>query len=234
MARKKTKPQKKGALRLKIAAFALLALAALTAFSLASITREPLTEGWIILLRRLFGWGAYFIPIGLGAVGFWLVLESLEREPRLEWGRPAGALLLFVMSLTTIHLLSSPADARQLAAEGGGGGYLGWFISRALILSVGSAGTYIALFAMAVVGLIMLFGISIVQIGATLRRVWVGLKDLYRAYYPRVRINQPPVEEEAVSSRLSEKVPELLKPSRRKEAPPKERRASLTPHHRRR
>jgi S-DNA-T family DNA segregation ATPase FtsK/SpoIIIE len=229
MARKKRKRKKGRIPRLKIAAFALLGAAAVTGFSLASITRDPLTEGWIILLRRLFGWGAYLIPIALGVLGFWLFLESLGREPRLEWGRPVGALLLFLMSLASIHLLSFPTDAQQLAAEGGGGGYLGWFVSQALILSAGSIGTYIALFAMAVVGLIMLFGISIVQIGATLRRAWVGLRDLYRAYYPRVRINQPPAEEEGVSSRLSEKIPELLKPARRKEAPQQEREELLSP-----
>ena len=230
MARKKSKVKKKtDGLRLKIAAFALLGSAAVTGFSLVSITRGPLTEGWIILLRRLFGWGAYFIPVALGVVGFWLLLESLGREPRLEWGRPVGALLLFFTSLTTIHLLSFPTDALQLAAEGGGGGYLGWFMSEALTLSVGSTGAYIALAAMGTVGSIMLFGVSIVQIGANLRKAWVGVKSLYRGRYPRLKINEPAGEGQGISSRLSKKVPALLRPSSSQEETRQRRDVPLSP-----
>jgi len=217
MARKKGKLKIERGLQLKIAAFTLVGCAAVTGLSLVSITRDPLTEGWIVLLRQLFGWGAYFIPVALGSVGFWLLLESLDREPRLEWGRPLGALLLFLMSLTTIHTLSFAPDSRQLAAEGGGGGYLGWLMSEALTLSVGSIGTYIALVAMGIVGLIMLFDVSIVQIGADLRKAWAGLKNLYRDHYPRFKINRRQGVEEGVSSRLSRRVPELLRPSPGKE-----------------
>jgi S-DNA-T family DNA segregation ATPase FtsK/SpoIIIE len=216
MARKKSRRKKRRGLRLKTAAFALLASAAVTGFSLVSITREPLTRVWITLLRRLFGWGAYLIPIALGAIGFWLLLESLGRAPHLEWERPLGALLLFFMSLTSIHLLSL-ADARQLAREGGGGGHLGWFMSEVLGQSLGSMGTYIALAATGIVGLIMLFDISIVQMGAKLREARVGLRKLYRDHNPRLRINQPPVKVEGISSRLSRKIATLSKPSRDKE-----------------
>jgi S-DNA-T family DNA segregation ATPase FtsK/SpoIIIE len=230
MARKKSRPKKRRIPRLKIAAFALLGAAAVTGFSLASITRDPLTEGWILLLRRFLGWGAYLIPIALGVLGFWLFLESLGREPRLEWGRPLGATLLFIMSLTTIHLLSFPADAHHLPLEGGGGGYLGWFVSEGLILSVGSVGAYVALVAMGIVGLIMLFGISIVQIGTIVRQAWSGLRNFYRGHYPRLRINQPVVGEEGVSSRLSKRVPELLRPSStKKEETPHKSEALLSP-----
>jgi S-DNA-T family DNA segregation ATPase FtsK/SpoIIIE len=180
MPRSKRKPKKERGLRLKTAAFALLASGAVTGLSLVSITRDPLTPLWITMLRQLFGWGAYFIPIALAAAGFWLLLESLGREPDLEWGRPLGALLLFLMSLTTIHLLY-PTDAQQLAKEGGGGGHLGWLMSEVLGQSLGSMGTYVAVAAMGTIGLTMLFDISIIQVGAKLRRAWVGLRDLYRA-----------------------------------------------------
>ncbi len=229
MARKKGKPKKTRGPRLRIAAFVLLGSAAVTGFSLVSISRDPLTEGWIILLRRLFGWGAYLIPVALGIVGFWLLLESLGREPRLEWGRPLGALFLFITSLTAIHLLSFPSDPQQLAAEGGGGGYLGWMVSSALTVSMGSIGAYTALAAMAIVGLIMAFGVSIVQIGATLTKAWSGLKGLYLDHYPRFKMRRRSEEREGISSRLREKVPELLRPSPGQEETRQRREAPLSP-----
>ncbi len=229
MAHKKGKLKIERGLQLKIAAFTLMGCAGVTALSLVSITRDVLSEGWIALLRQLFGWGVYFVPIALGVVGFWLLLESLDREPRLEWGRPLGALLLFFMSLTTIHLLSFPADSQQLAAEGGGGGYVGWLMSEALTLGVGSIGTYIALVAMGIVGLVMLFDISIVHIGANLTKAWVGLKNLYRDHYPRFRIKGRQGAKEGVSSRLTRRVPRLLRPSLGKEETPETREALVSP-----
>ena len=217
MATRKSKRKKDRSLPLKIAAFGLLGAAAVTLFSLASVTRGPFTSAWIILLRRLFGWGVYLVPIGLGVVGFWLFLESLGREPGLEWGRPLGAVLLFIASLTAAHLLSFPTDPLQLAAEGGGGGYLGWLVSRTLALSVGSVGAGIILAAMAAVGVIMLFGISVAQVGGKLKQWWSGLRNFYRDRRPRFRINRPRPKGEALPARLGGKLAETLKPSATKE-----------------
>jgi S-DNA-T family DNA segregation ATPase FtsK/SpoIIIE len=227
MASKKSRQEKRRALALKIAAFVLLGGAGLTLFSLASITRGPLTSAWVTLLRLLFGWGVYCVPVGLGVVGFWLLLESLGREPDLEWGRPLGAVLLFIASLTLIHLLSFPEDPLQLATQGGGGGYLGWMVSRALTLSVGGVGAYVALCAVATVGSIMLFGISVVEVGARLREAWRASKRAYREHRPRLRINRPGAKREPLPSRVTSKLAESLKPSERKEQTPVRRQALI-------
>ena len=213
MARRKTSRKGTRPPTLKVVALAFLGVAAITGLSLASITRDPLTEGWILLLQRLFGWGVYFVPIALGVAGFWLLLESLGRQPGLEWGRTLGAILIFVTCLSTIHLLSFPDDAHQLAATGGGGGYLGWLVSQALTASVGTIGAYITLAALGTVGLILLLGISIVQLGANLKRAWLALKTVYRDRPARLQIHTLPATDQRVSARVTEKVSELLRPS---------------------
>lgn len=146
---------------LKIAAFALLGLAALTGFGLASFTRDPFTEGVIALVRRLLGGGIYAAPIALGILGFWLLAVAMGRKPWLSWRRPMGALLLFLASLPALHLLSMPEDARLLASEGGGGGYAGWLLSEALMASLSTVGAYAALILVAALGLILLSGVSL-------------------------------------------------------------------------
>ena len=49
----------------------LLAIAGITVLSLLSANRGTVTETWILLLRRLFGWGFLMIPLSLG--GDWLL-----------------------------------------------------------------------------------------------------------------------------------------------------------------
>jgi S-DNA-T family DNA segregation ATPase FtsK/SpoIIIE len=186
--------RKKGRVsRLKIVAFALLGLAALTGLSLLSFTRDPLAEGLIALLRRLFGWGVYFVPIAVGIVGFWLLLESMGTKPGLVWRRPLGAVLLLLASLPTLHLLSFPEDGSQLAAQGGGGGYAGWLLSQALETTVGTIGAYITLGAALAAGLILLSGISLSNIGALLKRACTAVRDLYRARAFRVTFHWPDI-----------------------------------------
>jgi S-DNA-T family DNA segregation ATPase FtsK/SpoIIIE len=212
MPTRKTAPKRKRSLAVRGTAFALLGCAAVTALTLASPTRDPLTEAWITILRRLFGWGVYAIPLALGAVGFWLLLQSLRRERLMSWGRMAGAILILLTSLSTLHLLSFREDARQLAAEGGGGGYAGWILSEALTVSIGRIGAYVALVASGAVAMILLFGVSIAQMGTRLRRAWMNLRDTYRDHRPSIKIG-PPSNGEGVPKRVAEKVSELLRPS---------------------
>ncbi len=173
---------------LKAAAFALLGLAALTGFSLASFTRDPLSEGLIVLARRTFGAGVYAAPIALGILGFWFLAASMGRRPWLSWRRPVGFLLLFLTCLPALHLFSFPDDGRLLASQGGGGGYAGWLLSRALTASLSTIGAYISLVLAGAVGIILLSGLSLVRLGSAAKRACLRLGDLLPAHPPRLRI----------------------------------------------
>lgn len=212
MKKRETKPKAARVPRLKTAAFALLGLATLTGLSLASISRDLLTEGLITLLRRFFGAGVYFVPLALGILGFWLLLESLGSSRGLEWRRPLGAILLFVACLPALHLLSFPEDARQYAAQGGGGGYLGWMLSQALTASIGRIGAYITLAASGIMGLILLSGVSLARTGAVFKRVYAAVRDRYRSYTPRLTVRRPQLTAAALFSRLRDKAPAPFDP----------------------
>ncbi len=212
MKKREAKPKAARVPGLKTAAIVLLGLATLTGLSLASISRDLLTEGLITLLRRFFGAGVYFVPLALGILGFWLLLESLGGNRGLEWRRPLGAILLFVTCLPALHLLSFPEDARQYAAQGGGGGYLGWLLSQALTTSIGRIGAYITLAASGIVGLILLSGVSLARAGTVFKRVCAAVRDRSRPYTPRLTVRRPQLTAAAFFSRLRDKAPAPFDP----------------------
>lgn len=166
---------------------ALLALALLTLLSLASPSRGALTEGWLHLLRLTFGWGVYLTPLIFGAAGLWLLRTESGRQPEVAWEKVVGAALLFTLGLGLTHLLASVEDPQAWAAQGSGGGYFGWLVSWALVSSLGDLGAYIAITALASIALIMLSGLSPVEIGQALRERWGRLRYLGQNRLPRLR-----------------------------------------------
>ncbi len=151
----------------------LLTLALLTLLSLASFSRGRITEAWIHLLRLGFGMGAYLVPFGLGAIGLWLVLKGMERQPRVAPDRVAGIALLFLLFLTVIHLPSP--HPRILAAQGQGGGYLGWLVSHALVSGLGRLGSYLVISALMGTALTLVLGVSALEIIHLLQKEWQWL-----------------------------------------------------------
>ena len=94
-----------GFLRPEFLGILLLLLALLTLLSLVPVERGAAMEGWIVLLERGFGWGAWLMPVWFAAVGLWLVFVGLEREMYIRPEKAWGALFLFVFGLALLHLL---------------------------------------------------------------------------------------------------------------------------------
>ncbi len=176
-----------GVLRADRVGIALLALALLTLLSLISLSRGALTEAWLRILRLAFGWGAYLTPLLFGAAGVWLLLKGSGREPQVAWEKVLGAALLFALGLALSNLLSPVADPRAWAAQGGGGGYLAWLVSWALVSSIGRLGAYIAIAALASVAIIMLSGLSPAKIGQALKQGWTRPRYLGQSRLSRLR-----------------------------------------------
>jgi len=195
MAKRRRSKKKKGVPRVNLSGvlradrvgIALLALALLTLLSLISLSRGALTEGWLRILRLAFGWGAYLTPLLFGAAGVWLLLKGSGREPQVAWEKVLGAALLFALGLALSHLLSPVADPRAWAAQGGGGGYLAWLVSWALVSSIGRLGAYIAIAALAGVAIIMLSGLSPAKIGQALKQGWTRPRYLGQSRLSRLR-----------------------------------------------
>ncbi|MGC8786227.1 MAG: DNA translocase FtsK 4TM domain-containing protein, partial [Anaerolineae bacterium] len=186
---------------LEVAGILLLAMALVTVLSLLSFSRGTLTSSWIHFLRQVAGWGAYVLPLGLGALGFWLFLFGFGREIRVPLETGLGVLLLFLGSLGLSHCFAH--DPQAAAMNGVGGGYLGWVISKALIDSLGYIGAILALLTTIVIGLIATFSISMANIARRLLAWGQKFMDWYR-HLRLVRAERAiPSSHESLPDRLS-------------------------------
>ena len=162
--------------QLDILGILLVALAGITLLSFLSATRGSLTEGWVSFLSRIFGLGVYLVPFGTALVGLWLLLRSFERRPAIGGERVVGAMLLYLTALALLHLLSFPDEPQNLADAGGGGGYLGYYLSQGLLKSLGGWGTGVAILAALIIAAVLLADLSIVELGTLLQIVGQALR----------------------------------------------------------
>ena len=125
-------------------------LGLLTLLSLLSSNNGWLFSGWLAIIGKAFGWGMYLLPVGLMALGLWFILRHFEQLPQLELGRLVGVFLFFTLTLGWLHLFSFPTDQAaifDLAAQSGGGGYLGGALLAILEPNLGLEGAAITLLA---------------------------------------------------------------------------------------
>ncbi len=135
--------------------------------SLASASQGSITGDLVDFLRRGFGWGMYFFPLGLLLIGLWLVVRTFERIPRISFERITGIVLLFANLLAWFHFFLFPENqqnALDLASLGQGGGYVGAFILNTLGTGFGIGGAFIALLAWLIIALVMVFDVSVVEL----------------------------------------------------------------------
>jgi S-DNA-T family DNA segregation ATPase FtsK/SpoIIIE len=160
-----------------IGGIGLIFFTAILVLSLLSPTQGQLTSSLSALLWQLFGWGGMFVPLFMGAAGFYLVLWGMEQAPVLPSFRLLGAALLFLTfeafaSLVGVALDNGFHDVWMVARAQTGGGYLGGLLSWALAQTVGLFGT---VFIFAIVGLaaaVLAFGVTRQDVEAFLQAVW--------------------------------------------------------------
>lgn len=121
-------------------------------------TLTPTTDGFlpryaVWLLRQLFGSGASLVPLGIGVLGFLLVLKRQKARVAAFWRGFGLALLVF---LTARHLQTPRGEeflnVQTLHSYGGlVGASVAWAMRRAL----GEVGAYVVLVALGVVALLL-------------------------------------------------------------------------------
>jgi hypothetical protein len=173
-------------LRPEIAGILLLLVALLTLLSLIPVERGAAMDWWMDLLQMWFGWGVWLLPIGFAGVGLWLIFVGLGRELKIEREKPWGGLLLFLLGLALLHLIAGGDDAQVLAAEGGGGGYVGYGLSRLLVSSLGTPAAVLVLVTLSIVSLIVVLGMSLGEMWSSLSHAVRQLRD--RVRLPSIRI----------------------------------------------
>jgi S-DNA-T family DNA segregation ATPase FtsK/SpoIIIE len=164
---------------LDLAGLGLISLALLTFLSFLS-AQGALTGWWLGVLREVFGWGVFAVPLGLGAVGLWLILRRFEdKRPQVAPEVALGILLAFLTALASMHLLAGlfyDVELGELPAQGRGGGHVGLLLDNVLLNAVGGWGAAVVLLALWIVAFILTLSVSVVELAQFTGRVLARLR----------------------------------------------------------
>ncbi len=187
--RRRKPPQKKGPSLpsisltldqwLDLLGLVMILLALLTFLSFLS-TQGALTGWWLGVLRTVFGWGVFAVPLGLGAIGLWLILRRFEeKRPHVAPEVVLGIILAFLAALASMHLLAGlfyDGEALSLAERGLGGGYVGLFIDDLLLNAVGAWGAVVVLLALWIIALMFAMSVSILELAQFIGHIWAWIR----------------------------------------------------------
>ncbi len=153
--------------RMDILGVVLTIVGLLTVLSLFSINRSEGSAHWVEMLRAVFGWGLFLVPVALIILGLWLVARNVERLPALTIERVIGILMLFTGLLAAFQGFSDGET---------GGGYIGAFFERLLVGALGLPGTVIVVIAWLLIGLAMTLDISMEEMFRWISPLWRRLR----------------------------------------------------------
>jgi S-DNA-T family DNA segregation ATPase FtsK/SpoIIIE len=179
--------------RLDILGVCLVGLALLTLLFFFATEKDSLPGLWVMLLRQLFGVGAYLVPLIIAVPGVYLILRRFRSAlPVPAPDRLAGIVLLFLGGLMVAHLLTGPTRDTifQTAAEGAGGGYIGALLLHLSLSLIDYIGTVFALAAWLLVGVLLAFRISIPELfqflSPAFRRIGTFLRSRWTTFRARM------------------------------------------------
>lgn len=127
-------------------------------------------EVFLGVLRQGFGWFAYGLPLLGIYISYRLLRPSLE--PLSKWRFVGGALAIAGV-LGSLHLINVRLDdALQVAAEGKGGGYIGFMLSYPLSLALSPLISLLIFLASLVIGIFIAFNLTPRDIAQAFRWFW--------------------------------------------------------------
>jgi len=147
---------KKGIIAVLVFVFALLAI--LSAFELAGFFGQYFYKFGVLAFGS---WGYFLLPLALILVGV-AVLKSLHED---VWGAPFVGIVIFLISLLGIFQLILTGRF----VSGYGGGYVGFGAVWPLLKIFGSFATYIILFALVLISVLITFNVSLKNLIAKFR-----------------------------------------------------------------
>ena len=154
----------------------LLAMGIITVISLSTRDQGMLTDAWALLLRQIFGLGAFPFALLLTGGGLALLLyDSLPQEQRQRltprWQAVVGWELIYFAGLALIHVSARIGGSHEaarpgaisfvlwdLARLGQRGGFLGWSLSQAIMYFLGRALAILILTAFVLGGVYLVIG----------------------------------------------------------------------------
>jgi len=154
----------------ELAGLGLLALGLVTAVSLL-FTSGPLA-GWHLLAVRLLGWGLYPTCVLLGIAGALLMFSRWLDPFPLRKLQMLGMEICFFAGLGLLHLLAAREDMVRAAAQGRGGGFIGWVVAAGPQALLGRTGALVLLALVLLAGGLLAARLPMTQ----LRRLWEYLQ----------------------------------------------------------
>jgi DNA segregation ATPase FtsK/SpoIIIE, S-DNA-T family len=158
----------------------LVLLALLMLLSLLSPIKGQVTTALIDGLHSLFGIGVWAVPFLLGGLGVWLALRDVTQGNTMSPWRLVGALGLFLVFEGFATLIAGVPASAEAAAEGTGGGLLGWLICQGLSTVLGVPTTIAVLLILAAVSILALSGRTLAEVSNKLADLWRGVRDVSR------------------------------------------------------
>jgi S-DNA-T family DNA segregation ATPase FtsK/SpoIIIE len=169
---------------------AFVAIGAMTIIALVSRSQGKLSEGWSLMLRQVFGLGAYPVALAFVALGIMLLFwHSLQTWLAPRWQGLVGLELLFFAGLGVLHV-SSREPPLELAKAGKRGGYIGWALWQLTVPLLGKTLSVMLLAVLVICGLCLALGISWGDFTWRIRWVLARLGILLRGMIIK---RQPPV-----------------------------------------
>lgn len=115
-----------------LAALLLWLLASLTLFGLTGASSGALLTAWANLLWQGFGWGAWLMPLTLALCGWAILARRLTAYRPIQWGRVFALEAAALALLGVLNVMIQGDDNVIRAAQGEGGGMIGWGIDFVL------------------------------------------------------------------------------------------------------
>jgi S-DNA-T family DNA segregation ATPase FtsK/SpoIIIE len=140
----------------ELLAFALVLLAIVSVIALFAPTSGLVIRPWHDVLRYLLGWGiAFAAPL---LVGFALMLW-MKSMPAERWMAASGAAVVAISLLGAFHLTAGGGIRNVRAGEGGG--IIGYGVSTMLTAAIGTAGAWVVLGLLFLVGMLLYFNMTV-------------------------------------------------------------------------
>ena len=150
----------------EVLALVLVLAAIISTIALFAPESGAIVRPWHDALAYLLGWGIAFAPVLLTGFAFMLWLKTMPAE---RWMAATGAAVLAIGLLGMFHLAGG--DGAAGVERGDGGGLIGFAASAALSSAIGTAGAWIVLVLLLVVGLLLYFNMTVGDlVAAWLRR----------------------------------------------------------------
>ena len=103
-------------------------------------------------LRIGLGWTTFFLPIILAIFGYALLRTNFDYSKKI----PYFGIVLFVSSLSGLfQILYNPQVALEVAKGGNGGGLLGFYVQKLMLVILNAPVSFVILLALAVVGILL-------------------------------------------------------------------------------